>query len=526
MNARIPIVSFPVKCGVAAMAMSLVVDLSAALRLPRIIGDHMVLQQKQSNPLWGWDAPGTTIEVAFAGTKQTAVAGPDGRWTVRLDPRPASFTPQEIVIRGTETRTVRDVLIGEVWMCSGQSNMAYRFRQGVRDGDLESLAFRLPGLRLLRVQLAGTQELCDDIAGGEWAECTPERSRDFSAVGLFFGRYIHQIVNAPVGLIDNSWGGSMAEAWVRRSSLEGEPRFRPLMARTAQREAYMQTEQAWRAYETELAKWREARDAAQRENRPSPLNRTESPESWLKGSRRPANIFNGMVLPTRGYGIRGVIWYQGEGNVSRAYEHRELFPFLIEQWRKEWGQGDFPFYWVQLADFRPEKAEPGESALAELRETQTKALALPHTGQAVVIDLGESKFIHPLNKHDTATRLVRWALTNDYGFKLACRSPELRGVEFSGQKATVTLDCFGSRLRPFDVEEAVGFAVCGADRVWRWAKGRVLAPDRVEVWSDQVAAPVAVRYAWADNPVCNLYSVEGLPVTPFRTDDFEMTTKP
>jgi sialate O-acetylesterase len=224
--------------------------------------------------------------------------------------------------------------------------------------------------------------------------------------------------------------------------------------------------------------------------------------------------------------MKGVIWYQGESNAGRAWEHGQLFPFLIEQWRKEWGQGDFPFYWVQLADFKAEKSAPGESDWAELRESQTKTLALANTGQAVIIDLGEGKDIHPKNKHDVAARLVRWALVKDYGLKFAYRSPEFKSVAIEGAKATITLDCFGSSLRAFDVVEARGFAVCGADRVWHWATGKVLGKDKVEVSSDAVAAPVAVRYAWADNPVCNLFSAEGLPVTPFRTDDFEKTTKP
>jgi sialate O-acetylesterase len=181
---------------------------------------------------------------------------------------------------------------------------------------------------------------------------------------------------------------------------------------------------------------------------------------------------------------------------------------------------------VQLADFKAEKPEPGESDWAELRESQTKTLRLANTGQAVIIDIGEGRDIHPRNKQEVAARLVRWALVQDYGIKVPYRSPEFKSVEFGGGKAVVTLDCFGSSLRTFDVAEARGFAVCGSDKVWRWATARVLAPNKVEVSSDQVAAPIAVRYAWADNPVCNLFSAEGLPVTPFRTDDFDLITKP
>ena len=224
--------------------------------------------------------------------------------------------------------------------------------------------------------------------------------------------------------------------------------------------------------------------------------------------------------------MKGVIWYQGESNAGRAWEYADLFPFLIEQWRKEWNQGDFPFYWVQLADFMAEKADPGESSWAELRESQTKAMKLPNTGQAVIIDLGEGKDIHPRNKHDVAARLVRWALVKDYGMNFPYRSPELKGMEVVGAKVVITFDCFGSSLRPFDQDQVTGFAVCGEDKVWHWAKGVVQGKDKIELSSDGVAAPIAVRYAWADNPVCNLFSNDGLPVTPFRTDDFEMITHP
>jgi sialate O-acetylesterase len=200
---------------------------------------------------------------------------------------------------------------------------------------------------------------------------------------------------------------------------------------------------------------------------------------------------------------------------------------MIEQWRKEWAEGDFPFYWVQLANFQARKPEPGDSAWAELREAQTKTMSLPNTGQAVIIDLGEGDNIHPKNKHDVAARLVRWALAKDYGLKFPYRSPEFKSLQIEGNKAIVTLDYFGSGLHPFGVEEAEGFAICGADKVWHWAKGKILPGDKIEVTSDQVAAPIAVRYAWADNPICNLYNRDGgLPVTPFRSDDFEMITKP
>lgn len=511
-------------CVIFVLALGLVLasPTRAELKLPAIIGDHMVLQQHQTNPIWGWDTPGTRITVTFAEQTKSARAGADGKWTVKLDPLPADEKPRTLIIRGTSKKKIQDVLVGEVWMCSGQSNMGFTLR-GDWNGDLEAAASRLPNLRLIKVPQVGTQVLQNDFAGA-WKPCTPESAANFSAVGFLFGRYIHQIVRVPVGLIDNAWGGSAAEAWVRRESLETDSRFKTLITNTVKREAELQSDHAQADYEAQLAKWEKQADEAKAANKPPPY-KPQSPKQWLDGNARPGNIFCGVLNPTIGYGIKGVVWYQGESNAGRTQEYAQLFPFLIEQWRKEWNQGDFPFYWVQLADFYAEKPEPGESDWAEMRESQTKTLKLPNTGQAVIIDLGEGKDIHPKNKHDVAARLVRWALVKDYGFKLPYRSPEFKSLEIRGKKAIVTLDCFGSSLRPFDVDQAIGFAVCGEDKVWHWAKGQIQGDSTVEVWSDAVEKPIAVRYAWASNPVCNLFSKDGLPLTPFRTDDFPMLTQ-
>lgn len=499
-------------------------SLQAELKLPAIIGSHMVLQQNQANPIWGWDTPGTGVTVAFAGQSKSAVAGPDGRWTVKLDAVPANATPQSIQIAAGSTKvTLEDVLVGEVWMCSGQSNMGFQLNSDW-NGDLEAMASKLPNLRLIKVPQVGTQELQNDFKG-EWKASTRETAQGFSALGFLFGRYIHQIVDVPVGLIDNAWGGSAAEAWVRRSSLEKDPRFATLLENTLKTEAQKTAPQAKSEYEEALLKHKVAAEAAKAAGK-TPPRPPQSPEAWLSGNARPGNIFNGIVNPTLGYGIKGVIWYQGESNASRAWEYGQLFPFMVEQWRKEWKQGDFPFYWVQLADFMKEEPTPVDSTWAELRESQTKTMSLPNTGQAVITDLGEGRDIHPKNKHDVAARLVRWALAKDYGIKIPYRSPEFKSLSLNKNKATVTIDCFGSALRPFDVQEAIGFALCGEDKVWHYAKGTVVGDDKVELSSENVPNPIAVRYAWANNPVCNLASKEGLPLTPFRTDDFEMSTKP
>jgi sialate O-acetylesterase len=484
----------------------------------------MVLQQQQANPVWGWDEPGTEVTVQFAGQSKKGKAGADGRWSVSLDPVGANARPQEMVVSTPGQRlVVADVLVGEVWMCSGQSNMGMTV-SGDWNGDLEAVASNHPNLRLIKVPQVGTQELQKDF-NGKWDSATAATVKPFSAVGYFFGRYLHQTLGVPVGLIDNAWGGSAAEAWIRRTTIEGDPRFAALMESTRRNEERNASEQALKDFEAAMEKHKVLADKAKAEGRPAPRP-PQSPGQWLKGNQRPGNIFAGVVHPTLGYGIKGVIWYQGESNAGRAWEYRALFPFMIEQWRKEWRNPGLPFYWVQLADFKAEVKEPGDSDWAELREAQTRTMALPNTGQAVIIDLGEGKDIHPKNKHDVAARLVRWALAKDYGIPIPYRSPEYKSMEVQGSKVLVTVDCFGSALRAFDVEEARGFAVCGEDRVWHWATGRLVGRDRVELSCAEVSKPVAVRYAWANNPVCNLTSLEGLPLTPFRTDDFEMTTQP
>lgn len=496
--------------------------LRAELALPAIISDHMVLQQKHANPIWGWDTPGTKVRVTFAGQTKTATAGSDGRWTVILAPVPANATPQTLTVAGTTRREIRDVLIGEVWMCSGQSNMQWTVSQ-TYDGDIEAAA-SYPRIRLIRVPRVGSQDLRKDFEGS-WQPSTPGVAREFSGVGFRFGRTLHQIIGVPIGLIDNSCGGSAAEAWVRRESLERDARFKPLMDATVKREAEFKSPNAATEHAAAMEKWKLASEQAKAEKKTPPIQ-PPAPAAWLTGNRRPGNMFGAMLHPTLGYGLKGVIWYQGETNAPRAHEYADLFPFLIEEWRREWGQGDFPFYWVQLADFHAENVDPGDSDWAELREAQTKALRLPNTGQAVIIDVGEGNNVHPGNKYSVAMRLVRWALAKEYGVNIRHRSPQFKSMATAGKKVTITFDCFGSTLRPFDVAEPRGFAVCDEDKVWHWASGQVTATDKIEIWSERVSTPIAVRYAWADNPVCNLFTNEGLPVTPFRTDNFEMITKP
>jgi sialate O-acetylesterase len=461
----------------------------ADVKVPSIFSSHMVLQQKQRNKVWGTASPNEDITVTLGLKSKTTKADGAGRWSLVLDPLAATSTPQVMTIKGENTITLNDILVGEVWICSGQSNMQWDVVVA-NDADLELLTATDPLLRLITVPLLGTQEPNDDFRGN-WALCTPASATHFSAVGYFFGRQLRQTLGVPVGLIDNAWGGSACEAWIRRDLLENDPKYKPMIER-------------WEAIEK------------QKSNR-----------AQLTGNARPGNIYNGTLKPTIGYGIKGVIWYQGETNAGRAYQYRELFPLMIKSWRDEWGIGDFSFYWVQLADFLSEKAEPSDSAWAELREAQTMTMAkLPNTGQAVIIDLGEGKDIHPRNKQGVAKRLARWALARDYGLKLPYQSPTYKSMTVKDGKVTLTFDSVGNGLKTFDVAEARGFTIAGEDRKFYRAKAKIVGQhhDQVEVSADEVSKPVAVRYAWADNPVCNLYGNGDLPVTPFRTDDWKGVT--
>ncbi|MCA9181029.1 MAG: sialate O-acetylesterase, partial [Planctomycetales bacterium] len=362
-------------------------------------------------------------------------------------------------------------------------------------------------LRMINFPQVGTQAPVWDHPNSKWMICTPETVGSFSAVGYFFGRQLQETLDVPVGMINNAWGGSACEAWISRENLEKAGKYSKMLE---------QYDDMAARFETLSAK----KDLTEDEQK-----QLKNLNGTLNGNHRPANIYNGVLKSHLGYGIRGAIWYQGESNAGRAYQYRELFPLMISSWREEWGQGDFPFYWVQLADFMAEKPEPTDSAWAELREAQTMTESkLKHTGEAVIIDIGEGKDIHPKNKVEVGMRLSRLALHDVYGIQIANRSPQYKSMEKVDNKIILAFDHVDGGWRPFDTNEPVGFAIAGEDKKFVWADAKILEDGRIEVSSDAVANPVAVRYAWADNPVCNMFDGAGLPLTPFRTDDWPGVT--
>ena len=496
----------------------------ADVSLNNMFGDHMVLQQGIKNKVWGQADPGEQVTVTLAKQSHATTAGADGMWHVFLDPVQEYGGPHALTVKGKNTVTFNDVLIGEVWVCSGQSNMQWSVNQA-NDPDLEKATAKYPTIRLISVPQVGTQEPQWNFSG-KWQVCSPETVGDFSAVGYFFGRQLQQTLGVPIGLIDNAWGGSAADAWVKREKIAAHPTLKAIHERWLKMEEALPTAMA--NFEKTLEAHKAAAAQAKAAGQPVPRP-PQSPDAQMRGNGRPGNIHSGVLTPSLGYGIKGAIWYQGESNAGRAYQYRELFPFMIKSWREEWDLGDFPFYWVQLADFKAEKTEPAESDWAELREAQTMTMkALPNTGEAVIIDLGEGKDIHPKNKQGVALRLARWALAETYKVPgIACRSPLYTSMEKQGSKIVLAFDNVEPKAgswRPFDVAEPVGFTIAGEDKKFVAAKASILPDGRIEVWSETVADPVAVRYAWADNPDCNMYSTAGLPLTPFRTDDFPGVT--
>ena len=426
-------------------------------------------------------------------------------------------------IRGNENQIVyQDILVGEVWVCSGQSNMQWSVNAG-NDPDLEKLTAKYPEIRLITVPQVGTQTKQHDFVGS-WAHCSPETVGDFSAVGYYFGRQLHQTLDVPIGLIDNAWGGSAVESWISRDLLEANADYSALMDRWEADEAAEEPAKQMAEYEAALVEWNKANTAAKATGEAAPVGPRRT-GGKLSGQYRPGNLFNGVLSPIIGYGIRGAIWYQGESNASRAYQYRNLFPTMIRQWRDLWDQGAFPFYWVQLADFKNEVDAPAESDWAELREAQTMTLdRLDHTGEAVIIDLGEAHDIHPKNKQDVAKRLARLALGQDYGVDIVARSPRFASMTIESSAVLLKFTDVGSGMDTFDVRVPVGFTVASADRKFVPATAEIIDAETIKVSAAGVANPVAVRYAWADNPICNVQNKEGLPLPPFRTDEWPGVT--
>ena len=490
--------------------------ISANISLPDIISDNMVLQQGVSPQIWGNADPGEKIRIAFDKQSTDIVADNQGKWSIKLNPVKAGG-PYKLDITGNNIIKIDNIAVGEVWVCSGQSNMQWNVGGSINP-QKEIAELEYPMIRMFTAQRTVADRPMAN-AKGSWAVCKPDTVGSFSAVGYFFGRSLHKKLGVPIGLINTSWGGTPAESWTDTATLESDPDFKPILDRW--KKAMDEYPQALEKYKEQLSQWEKDTQKAKDEGKPEPKkpNPPLSPDNpW-----RPAGLYNAMIAPLIPYAIKGAIWYQGESNADRAYQYRKLFPAMISNWRRSWDQGDFPFLFVQLANFMDTKPEPGESAWAELREAQSMALTLPSTGMAVIIDIGEAKDIHPKNKQDVGYRLSLWAMANVYGYDVACSGPIYESMLVEGSKIRLKFKYVDGGLK-VDGEALNGFAIAGEDNKFLWAQAEIDG-DSVLVWNSAVAKPVSVRYAWADNPICNLYNKESLPASPFRTDSLPGVTE-
>lgn len=635
-------------------------------KLAVLFTDNVILQQASVVPVWGTATPGMTVMVCFAGQEKSAPTDAEGNWRVNLEPLAASSAAQEMTIAVNDsehTRLVlRNILVGEVWVCSGQSNMEFPVSQA-NNPDQEIAGANFPGIRLLTIPKLVAKKPLKEIQPVDWAVCNPETVANFSAVGYFFGREVHRRLDVPVGLINASWGGTVAEAWISRQRLLETPDLaeivtkyekdisnsQEMLARYAEENRLIEQRtrdvknegypRGWADIPTPSGEWNDMEIPAAWQYRGLHCSgilwfrkEIELPAKWIgrelqlsigatdksdtscfnnvkvggvtmadrtdawsfrrsytipsnlarngknviavrvhsdrfaggmtgpavvmklscpslpgatpiqlagvwkyaiesnygqinippvppgpDNPNSPSVLFNGMISPLLPFAIRGAIWYQGESNVSRAVQYRTLFPALIQDWRKHWDRGEFPFLFVQLANYMPEQPSPVESQWAELREAQTMTLRLPDTGMATAIDVGDGEDIHPKNKQDVGLRLALNALAKVYGrsdmpysgpmFKAATREGKALRIHFD--QVNGGLKCRGEKL--------VGFAIAGADRKFVWAQAEING-DTVLAQSPEISEPQFVRYAWMDNPTCNLYNGAGLPAVPFRSD--------
>ncbi len=615
------------------------------IRTHQLFSDHAVLQRGMALPVWGTADPGGTLSVTLSGHTQTVAADTAGKWQVEF-PEMEAGGPYALRIDGGDTSIVlQDILIGDVWLASGQSNMEWPLSAQVDNFEQEIAEANHPEIRLFTVARNTSYEPLEHLEQGNWQVTTPETIGDFSAVAYFFGREIQREIGVPIGLINATWGGTPAEAWTSEASLSQMQAFEEEMQQIKQQ---LQTDPS----QTDLAQ-RKVRDSLllaareQMEGDVMPVFNTEDwaemelpanwesaglpgydgivwfqkqvniPEAyadqnlslhlgriddaditWVNGKKigqtngysnyrvyevpasavragedtltvrvqdsggdgglrgpaeemyleqdgqrldveikgnwkykamqqfpqvdrfpgEPAVLYNAMINPLIPYGIQGVIWYQGESNAPRAEQYRQLFPLLIEDWREQWGEGAFPFLYVQLANFIT--GPPGDVSWAKLREAQTMALALDNTGMAVTIDIGDSLDIHPRNKQDVGRRLALAALKVAYGRENAWSGPLYESMRVQGDSAIVTFNEVDEGLMVVANEELAGFTVAGEDQQFYPAKARIISKNEVSVKSPQVKDPVAVRYGWTNNPKTNLYNEAFLPASPFRTDEW------
>jgi sialate O-acetylesterase len=474
-----------------------------------LFSDHMVLQSGMQVPIWGTASPGERVTVTLNAQRQSSVAQADGKWAVRLNNLEAGG-PFQMTIAGNNTITISDVLVGEVWLGSGQSNMVFTVSKklasyaGVIHEEQEIAEANYPQIRMFTGTSAKTYEPQTEIQG-EWLVCNPENVPAFSAAGYFFARDLQNEIDHPVGILTLAFGASTAEAWIRRETLAADPLLKPML------DHFDAAVQFYRA--------NPAAPAEQAPQPPQTINARPGPPPQqqrdpVQDQHYPTVLFNGMINPIIPYAIRGVIWYQGESVVGgdegvSLYGHVQAA--LIQDWRILWGQGDFPFFIVQLAALDNISNNP------RVREGQASVLSMPNTGMAVTIDIGDPKDVHPHNKQALGERLTRIALAKVYDRKIEYSGPVYESMKISGSTIQLNFSHLGGGLVAKD-GPLRWFTIAGADRKFVAAEARIEG-DTIVVSNAQLTMPLAVRYAWDNYPEgCNFYNAAGLPAAPFRTD--------
>jgi sialate O-acetylesterase len=491
---------------VATALIALSISVHADVTLPALLADHMVMQRGLPVHVWGMAGQHEAVSVTFRGETKSTTADEEGRWGVFLSPGEAGG-PFQLSVKGANTIELNDILVGDVWVASGQSNMEFAMTS-LANAQTEIAAAQYPKIRIFLVKHEPADYPLENVESKGWAACTPETVADSSAVAYFFARNLQQKVGVPIGLIESSWGGTAAESWTSLHSLTADASLMPVFSARSkmvdtQSTRVLNQQREERAFQKALAQ-------AKADGTPLP-GRQWHPDfaAWA-----PAALFNGMIAPLTPFAIRGVIWYQGEANASpeRASLYAHLFQTMIRDWRNAWGEGDFPFLFVQIANWN---TEPGE-LWPEVRNAQRQALALRNTAMAVTIDIGDPIDIHPKNKQDVGLRLSLAARAITYGEKIEWSGPLYRQVTPEEHALRVWFDHANGLMAKG--AELTGFELAGADGKYSAAEAKIEGTS-VVVSSAAVPTPVSVRYGWAANPNCNLFNKEGLPASPFQAPE-------
>lgn len=490
-------------------------SIDAAVKLPAIISDNMLLQQQTTVNVWGTANPQEKVSVkpSWSEKTYTTITDDNGKWLIKVK-TPKATTNQSIEISGENSIIIQNVLIGEVWLCSGQSNMDFQvskdkgWRTGILNEEEEMKDADYPEIRLFHVtqKLSPEQEL--DDCEGCWMVCNPENLKDFSAVGFFFGRDLYKKLQVPIGLIQSTWGGTHAESWTKMSVMTSDPVYASLV-----KDFYTSKEN----YPADLKKYEDEKKVydAEKAKGNAELKAPKKPQG-IDHNKALSTLWNAMIHPLLPYAIKGAIWYQGESNSIRANDYTHVFTKMINSWRKEWNRGDFPFYFVQIA---PHYKQPPTIREAQLNTWKT----VKNTGLAVITDVGDSTDIHPRNKLVPGTRLANWALAKTYGQNIPYSGTVYKSMKVKNGKAVLTFEFTDKGLTDPN-NNLSGFVIAGNNRQFYPATASIVG-NMVEVYSPQVPNPVAVRYDWDKFFRASLFNTAGLPATPFRTDNWIITDK-